>query len=120
MKISVPRITLPSGACDTHMHFYDGAASAKPGTPNPGNFSVAMYRELQRKLGLERVIVVQPNAYGDDNRCTIYDVRPAACREYPHTDKEGFTFRTMLHANNAKQCPAVFWIVEQLRLRAKR
>ena len=57
---------------------------------------------------------------GDDNRCTVYDVRPAACREYPHTDKEDFTFRTMLHANNAKQCPAVFWIVEQLRLRSRR
>jgi hypothetical protein len=54
-----------------------------------------------------------------DNRCTIYEVRPAACREYPHTDKEGFTSRTMLHANNAKECPAVFWIVEQLRLRAR-
>jgi uncharacterized protein len=57
---------------------------------------------------------------GADNRCTIYNVRPACCREYPHTDKEGFVFRTMLHANNAKQCPAVFWIVEQLRLRARR
>ena len=32
---------------------------------------------------------------GDDDRCTIYDVRPTVCREYPHTDKEGFTFRTM-------------------------
>ncbi len=57
---------------------------------------------------------------GGDNCCTIYDVRPAACREYPHTDKEGFTTRTMLHANNAKECPAVFWIVEQLRVRARR
>ena len=32
---------------------------------------------------------------GEDDRCTIYDVRPTVCREYPHTDKEGFTFRTM-------------------------
>jgi len=55
---------------------------------------------------------------GSDNRCTIYDVRPACCREYPHTDKEGFTTRTRLHGNNAKACPAVFWIVEQLRLRS--
>jgi D-galactarolactone isomerase len=62
---------MPSGACDTHMHFYDGALSAKPGTPNPGHYTVPMYRELQRKLGLERVIVVQPNAYGDDNSVTL-------------------------------------------------
>ena len=55
---------------------------------------------------------------GDDNLCNIYDVRPAVCREYPHTDKEGFTFRTMLHANNALTCPAVYWIVEQMKKRA--
>ena len=23
----------------------------------------------------------------DDNRCDIYEVRPKACREYPHTDR---------------------------------
>ena len=63
-------IALPRGACDTHMHFYDGARAARPGTPNPGRFTVAMYRELQ-KLGLERVIVVQPNAYADDNTVTL-------------------------------------------------
>jgi D-galactarolactone isomerase len=61
----------PKGACDTHMHFYDGAASAKPGAPNPGTFTVPMYRELQKRLGLERVIVVQPNAYRDDNTVTL-------------------------------------------------
>ena len=52
---------------------------------------------------------------GADNRCTIYEVRPAECAEYPHTDKEGFTFRTHGHAINALVCPAVFCIVEELR-----
>jgi D-galactarolactone isomerase len=56
------------------MHFYDGAAAA-PGTPNPGTFTVPMYRELQERLGLERVIVVQPNAYKDDNRVTLVSIR---------------------------------------------
>lgn len=69
MKIYVPR-----GACDTHMHFYDGAAAA-PGTPNPGSFTVPMYRDLQRRLGLERVIVVQPNAYRDDNTVTLSSIK---------------------------------------------
>ena len=55
---------------------------------------------------------------GEDDRCTVYEVRPTDCREYPHTDKEGFTFRTMGHANNALTCPAVFWIVEQMKQRA--
>ena len=55
---------------------------------------------------------------GDDNRCTIYEVRPTVCWEYPHTDKEGFNFRTMGVASNALVCPAVFWIVEQMKQRA--
>jgi len=55
---------------------------------------------------------------GDDDRCGIYDVRPTVCREYPHTDKEGFTFRTMGVANNALACPAVFWIVEEMKKRS--
>jgi Fe-S-cluster containining protein len=55
---------------------------------------------------------------GDDDRCKIYDVRPTVCREYPHTDKEGFTFRTMGVANNALVCPAVFWIVEEMKKRS--
>src|SRR6185436_358367 len=65
------KLKTPKGTCDTHMHFYDGAASAKPGAPNPGTFTVPMYRELQKRLGLERVIVVQPNAYRDDNTVTL-------------------------------------------------
>ena len=55
---------------------------------------------------------------GDDDRCTIYDVRPTVCREYPQTNKEGFTFRTMSVANNALHCPAVFWIVEEMKKRS--
>jgi len=55
---------------------------------------------------------------GEDGRCRIYSVRPADCREYPHTDKKRFTSRTMVHANNALACPAVFWIVEQMRSRS--
>src|SRR6185436_2710998 len=69
------KFPMPKGACDTHMHFYDGAATAKPGTPNPGHFTVPMYRELQRQLGLERVIVVQPNAYAYDNSVTLAAMR---------------------------------------------
>jgi D-galactarolactone isomerase len=64
------RLRTPKGACDTHIHFYDGSAAA-PGTPNPGVRDVPMYRELQKRLGLERVIVVQPNAYRDDNRLAV-------------------------------------------------
>jgi len=65
------KLKTPPGTIDTHMHFYDGASSAAPGAPNPGVFTVPMYRELQKRLGLQRVVVVQPNAYKDDNRVTL-------------------------------------------------
>jgi uncharacterized protein len=54
----------------------------------------------------------------DDNRCRIYSVRPTDCQEYPFTDKEGFVFRTKGHANRALTCPAVFWIIEEMRNRS--
>ena len=69
------RIRVPHGACDTHMHFYDSKMPSAPGTFLPGDFSVADYRAVQKRLGLERVIVVQPNAYGDDNRVTLSSLR---------------------------------------------
>src|SRR5258705_10582878 len=65
------KINVPKGACDTHMHFYDTRIPGAPGTFLPGDFRVKAYRELQKRLGLERVIVVQPNAYADDNTVTV-------------------------------------------------
>jgi D-galactarolactone isomerase len=70
MKISVPR-----GACDTHMHFYDSKAPVAQGTFMPGHFPVQDYRAMQKRLGLERVIVVQPNAYADDNTVTLNSIQ---------------------------------------------
>src|SRR5260221_9772865 len=66
-----PSMKVPHGAVDTHMHFYDEKVPGKPGAPLPGHFDVAQYRALQKRLGLERVIVVQPNAYRDDNSVTL-------------------------------------------------
>jgi len=47
-----------------------------------------------------------------DNTCQIYDVRPKACRQYPHTDQNEFSKHLKLHAVNAQYCPAVFQILE--------
>jgi D-galactarolactone isomerase len=69
------KIRVPKGACDTHMHFYDEKLSAAPGTFLPGTFSVEDYRGVQRHLGLERVIVVQANAYADDNTVAVNAIR---------------------------------------------
>ncbi len=66
-----PKLAAPPGACDTHMHFYDATVPPASGTPMPGDYTLPMYRALQARLGLERVIIVQPNAYRDDNRVTL-------------------------------------------------
>ena len=44
----------------------------------------------------------------DDNYCLIYDVRPKACREYPHLDRKKNAQLLDLHVKNAAICPAVF------------
>ena len=70
MKLKTPR-----GACDTHMHFYDEKRPGAPGTFLPGTFTVKDYRALQKQLGLERVVVVQANAYRDDNSVAVDAMR---------------------------------------------
>ena len=66
-----PRLSAPKGATDTHMHFYGKEGTQAPGTFLPGYFPVEDYQVMQKRTGLERVIVVQPNAYADDNRVTV-------------------------------------------------
>lgn len=44
---------------------------------------------------------------GEDNLCSIYEFRPKACREFPHTDQAGQMDIMHLTRKNAKICPAV-------------
>ncbi len=52
---------------------------------------------------------------GVDNYCFIYEDRPKACREYPHTDRKRFLQIGTLTVRNAATCPAVYNILERLR-----
>lgn len=52
---------------------------------------------------------------GSDNYCSIYDDRPKACREYPHTDRRRVYQVMTLALKNSSICPAVFEILERLR-----
>lgn len=54
------------------MHFFDSRFALAPKAKrHEGDASVAQYREVQQRLGLTRVVVVQPTAYGRDNSCTL-------------------------------------------------
>ena len=50
-----------------------------------------------------------------DNACFIYEVRPKACREFPHTDRKKFQQITAITIKNIPICPAVYNIVEEMK-----
>lgn len=44
---------------------------------------------------------------GTDNYCSVYEARPRACREYPHTDRKNMLAILPLTLRNTLVCPAV-------------
>lgn len=50
-----------------------------------------------------------------DNYCSIYDVRPKACREFPHTDRKKFQQIANITLKNVAICPAAYNIVEAMK-----
>ncbi|GAP34433.1 amidohydrolase family protein [Piscinibacter sakaiensis] len=61
-----------TGACDCHVHVFDPrfpyAADARLRPPPATAEDMA---RLHARLGIGRVVVVQPTSYGTDNRCTL-------------------------------------------------
>ena len=51
-----------------------------------------------------------------DNYCMVYEARPKACREYPHTDQKRFYQVLDLSQKNTETCPAVYEIVERIKI----
>lgn len=52
-----------------------------------------------------------------ENYCSIYEVRPKACREFPHTNRRKFHQINDLTLKNVVICPAAFNIVEEMKKR---
>lgn len=54
------------------MHIFDSRFPlAEKARRKEADAPVSEYRRVQQRLGLERVVIVQPTAYGRDNRCTL-------------------------------------------------
>jgi Fe-S-cluster containining protein len=54
------------------------------------------------------VLISAPCAFlGSDNFCSIYDFRPMACRDFPHTDRKKMSQILDLTLENTTICPAV-------------
>lgn len=73
MSNSPPRLRMPPDACDCGIHIYDTTTPIAPTAKGngPAWANVDSYRKVQQRLGCSRVVVVQPTAYGTDNRCTV-------------------------------------------------
>ena len=81
---------------------------------------IAAYLEPDEEQGRYRTKTTPCPFLGEDSKCTIYAVRPEKCRGYPFTDKPDFAFSSINHAINAVVCPAVFYLVEQMKRRMRR
>ena len=65
---------------------------------------------------MDMVMISSPCPFlENDNKCSIYDSRPRACREYPHTDNYEFQQNIKLHLNNSDYCPAVYHILDRMQ-----
>lgn len=49
-----------------------------------------------------------------DNYCSIYEYRPKACREYPHTDRKKFSQIFNLTVKNTSTCPIAYEVLTNL------
>lgn len=73
-----PRLTLPSDACDSHLHIL-GPAARYPYSHDriytPPDCLLPEYLALRRSLGLSRSVLVQPSVYGADNTALLESLR---------------------------------------------
>jgi hypothetical protein len=51
----------------------------------------------------------------NDNTCKVYEVRPQACRRFPHTDEDDYIYHTKMNLENTIICPAAYKILEELK-----
>ncbi|MFJ3055003.1 amidohydrolase family protein [Herbaspirillum sp. NPDC087042] len=81
-QASVPLLKVAAGSCDCHVHIFD--PQRYPYTPRrtytPATASVAMLERFQKKLGMDRVVLVQPSGYGADNRCLVESLQRLGAR----------------------------------------
>lgn len=50
-----------------------------------------------------------------DNYCMVYENRPKACREYPHTDRRKMQQILKITLHNCEVCPVVYGIVDEMK-----
>jgi hypothetical protein len=61
------------------------------------------------------VNVSQPCQFLVDDKCSIYEVRPKDCAEFPHHNKKPFDLYNDTFKNNLGLCPATLLFVDKLK-----
>ena len=81
------RFTVSSGACDCHAHIF-GPKKMFPFIADrsytPPEASIEAYKNMHRKLGITRAVIVQPSVYGTDNQVTL-----TAIKQYGNENARG-------------------------------
>ncbi|MYN44750.1 amidohydrolase family protein [Pseudoduganella sp. FT93W] len=70
-------------ACDSHVHVFDPARFpyVLPRSYTPATASVRELRQHLHKLGMARVVLIQPSPYGTDNRCLLDALQQLGCAQ---------------------------------------
>jgi uncharacterized protein len=87
--------------------------AAKAMRMKPGDF-IEKYLRLDEDN--DYVLQTAPCPFLDgENYCRIYEDRPNACREYPHTDRKKIVQILELTFKNTMVCPAVLKMIEKVK-----
>ena len=79
---------------------------------SPGQF---IEKYLKRDEDGDWVLQSVPCTFlGPDNYCSIYNVRPKACAEFPHTNRRKLYQINNLTLQNTLICPAAYEVVENM------
>ncbi|KAF1047523.1 amidohydrolase family protein [Xylophilus sp.] len=129
-----PRLRLPAGACDSHVHVYGPAARFPyaPGRPyTPDDAPVERLLALYELLGISRAVYVQPTVHGFDNAAILdaiardpscgrgvalvrTDVSDMELRSLHRQGVRGVRFHFVKHLNDTPDTDAVLRLAERL------
>jgi len=66
------------------------------------------------------VNATQPCQFLINDKCSIYEVRPRDCAEFPHHNKRPFDLYNDTFIQNVHRCPATFNLISRLKKRIER
>ncbi len=73
----------------------------------------------EKKSG-DWVNTTQPCQFLVDNKCSIYDVRPKDCAEFPHHNKKPFDLYNDTFKGNLTRCPATLQLIDRLKKKVEK